>query len=366
MIRWKKDWEDCEEGKEPKFFCPPGISEKLRMYQIQMQFSRFSGIGRTDEIPGYEGLVYTPQPERWIYSENYTDGKCVSGMPENIFSDGFGCEIRERIKENVSSHYSEKLTGKQLLEQITDTCMLMRKIRNDMGQTSGLSVEDNIQILSQIYEMYEKENQRAAGRANYAKGCAVNGKFKGKAKGYEWCYYDTAYYYICEETGEIIYEAVSRMAEKWEISVEEIETAEKISKIDLQKGRGFNQSWNLLYPSQISRVYMKDEKKRPPEKFSFFYKEYNPETGKGILLVEGDKVLKRTDVPYDCFLGNPWEQIYNAADLVTFNGSETGLSRDYNEYLNNFSIFSRRYDGNEEEKSEEKEMGNSEKFSLQY
>lgn len=341
MIRWKKDWGNREEGKETQLFTPTELKKGLQAYRLQLKFVRDFSTEENKALSAKKGFIYTPAPERWIYSENYTDGKKVSRMPGNIFQDGFGYEIREQIKKSVCAYYEKRETSGELESGFIQTCMLMRQIRTEMGQTTGMCAEDNLQIAGQVYEMYAKENQRMARRANYAKGCAVNGKWKGKEK--NWCYYDAVYYYICEETGTIIYEATSRIARNWEIPMPDIEAVEKTSKIDLRKGNGFNRSWNALYPNQISRVYMRDESRMPPPDFKLFYKEYNPYTRKGILIAGGEGSIKKADVPFIYFLGNPREQIYNASDLLRFLPEETADFAAYNEYLENFSIFSRSY-----------------------
>lgn len=346
MIRWKKDWVNRDDGMEPQLFCPMDVYEKLQSYQLQMQFSVDSKIQEIPEqLSGYDGLIYTPAPDRWIYSENYTDGKVLSRMPENIFQDGFGYEVKGQIKQFIKAYYEQQTTAKELRESFLQTCILMRQYRNEVGQTTGQSIADNMQIVGQVYEMYAKENQRAARRANYAKGCAINGKFaiKDKRKQKDWCYYYALYYYICEDVGVIIQEAMQVITEKWEIPLPDIEAIEQLSKIDLRGGRGFNCSWNSLYPNQISRVYMRDEMRMPPEKFQFFYKEFNPGTGKGILVIGFDDKIRLVDVPFNSFLGNPRGQIYNAGELVKLSGEDTEEYALYNQCLENFSIFTRRY-----------------------
>lgn len=347
MIRWKKNWENREEGKEPMSFCPQDLCRKLDQYRIQMQISALYKEKhlKVGEIPGYEGLVYTPAPARWIYSENYTDGRVTASMPENVFQDGFGYEVKSRIKEQVRAYYQGQATGMDLREGFIQTCTRMRQYRNEIGQTDGQNPEHNLQIVSQVYEMYAKENQRAARKANYAKGCAINGKFKtkDKRKQKDWCYYYSMYYYVCEEAGAVFLDTAQFVSEKWEISVPDIEEIEKLSKIDLRGGLGFNRSWNALYPNQISRVYMRDELGKPPENFQFFYKEYNPATEKGILVAGAGNNLKMADVPFNSFLENPREQIYNAGELIQFQSRDTDEWENYNRFLSEFSIFTRSY-----------------------
>lgn len=328
MIRWKQDWADLEDLQTLQIERMP--LQKTELYML----------------PGYYGMIYTPTIDTWIYSENYTDGKVVSKMPRNIFQDGFGYEVKEQIKKSIKAYYENQIDREKLRNSFLETCMFMRQCRNEMGQTTGVDQADNMQIVGQVYEMYAKENQRAARRTNYAKGCAMNGKYtvKDSEKQKDWCYYNAVYYYICEDVCVVIHEATQIISEKWEIPSPDIEAIEKTSKIDLRGGQGFNGSWNSLYPNQISRVYMRDETRMPPEEFKFFYKEYNPVTGKGILTVwAGEKSLSM-DVPFNSFMDNPRGQIYDAGELVQFKRTDTEDCRRYNQYLGNFSIFSRRYD----------------------
>lgn len=50
----------------------------------------------------------------------------------------------------------------------------MRTYRTGQHQTSGTNEADNTQIVSEMYEVFAKENARAAGQANYQEGKAWN------------------------------------------------------------------------------------------------------------------------------------------------------------------------------------------------
>ena len=47
----------------------------------------------------------------------------------------------------------------------------------DRHQTSGTNEADNTQIVSEMYEIFAKENARAASQANYQEGKALNEKY---------------------------------------------------------------------------------------------------------------------------------------------------------------------------------------------
>ena len=68
------------------------------------------------------------------------------------------------------------------------------------GISSGDAEIDNKQIVSQIYEIFAKENTRAARRANYDEGAAINADYG--YRNYDWVYYNADYYYQCAETKE--------------------------------------------------------------------------------------------------------------------------------------------------------------------
>ena len=50
----------------------------------------------------------------------------------------------------------------------------MRTYRTSQHQTSGTNEADNTQIVSEMYEVFAKENARAASQANYQEGKSLN------------------------------------------------------------------------------------------------------------------------------------------------------------------------------------------------
>ena len=102
-----------------------------------------------------------------LTSENYNDIMQVKGMQGSIFGDKFGYEMQKEIANHMKSYYDGE-TGKEDIENyFYECCTSMRVYLAQTRQTTGTNEKDNTQILSQIYEMFAKENQRMANNANY-------------------------------------------------------------------------------------------------------------------------------------------------------------------------------------------------------
>ena len=90
--------------------------------------------------------------------------------------------------------------------------------RTSQHQTSGTNEADNTQIVSEMYEVFAKENARAASQANYQEGKALNEKYYSDSHS-DWTYYNSDYYYQCNETNAALRESVKQMIEKSGISL---------------------------------------------------------------------------------------------------------------------------------------------------
>ena len=88
----------------------------------------------------------------------------------------------------------------------------MRTYRTSQHQTSGTNEADNTQIISEMYEIFAKENARAVSQANYQEGKALNEKYYSDSHS-DWTYYNSDYYYQCNETNAALRESVQQMTE---------------------------------------------------------------------------------------------------------------------------------------------------------
>ena len=148
----------------------------------------------------------------------------------------------------------------------------MRTYRTGQHQTSGTNEADNTQIVSEMYEVFVKENARAAGQANYQEGNALNEKYYSDGHS-DWTYYNSDYYYQCNDTNAALRESARKMTEKWELDGIDCDEIEANSSLTLDGGFDFNSIWNSDFRNQAGRSSLAKESTIPLENFKMFFKE---------------------------------------------------------------------------------------------
>ena len=283
---------------------------------------------------------------RVLSSENYNDILKVTKMPKSIFGDAFGYQMQKDIADCMRQYYAGKISDDDVKNFFKECCSSMRVYHSQLRHTTGMNEEDNMQIVSEIYEMFAKENQRAARNANYEEGLEINRQYGADKRQDDWCYYSADYYYQCESTHDFLRGAAADMAAEWELPAIDTDEIERNSKYTLDGGFDFNSGWNFTYRNQVGRSSMADESSVPPKDFKFFYKEgMYPDTSidKGLLRVWiGNKEYTRK-VPFEISRTGLKGQIFNAGDLLKNALSNAESYREYGKFLSNFSIFTRWY-----------------------
>lgn len=275
-----------------------------------------------------------------IPSENYNNiNKQVTGLPASVFSDQFGYDMQKSIYNCMTDYYAGKISQSDVGNYFEECCTSMRIYRTQMRQTTGIDEEDNKQIVGQIYEIFAKNNAIAAQNANYNEGAAVNETYGGRSD--DWTYYNSDYYYQCEETKEILQKAAKDMTDKWEISAIDTEEIEKNSVYTIDGGFDFNSMWNISYRNQVGRASMEDESLVPPENFKFFYKQ---NSFNGTLWVSWNNRQENVDIPFSISkTGSMKGQIFNVNDLLNDNFKAEDEYKNYRQFLSSFSVFTRQY-----------------------
>ena len=97
----------------------------------------------------------------------YQKFNVVTGMPKSTFGDSFGYAMQKEISDYMQDFYAGKVSREDLDSYFEKCCTSMRTYRTGQHQTSGTNEADNTQIVSEMYEVFAKENARAAGQANY-------------------------------------------------------------------------------------------------------------------------------------------------------------------------------------------------------
>ena len=275
-----------------------------------------------------------------IPSENYNNiNKQVTGLPTSVFSDQFGYDMQKSIYNCMTDYYAGKISQSDVKDYFEECCTSMRIYRTQMRQTTGTDEEDNQQIVGQIYEIFAKNNAIAAQNANYNEGLAINKTYSGRSD--DWTYYNSDYYYQCEETKGILQKAAQSMTDKWEISAIDTEEIEKNSVYIIDGGFDFNSMWNISYRNQVGRASMEDESLVPPENFKFFYKQ---NSFNGTLWVSWNDRQENIDIPFSISQTESLKgQIFNVNDLLNDNFKAEDDYKKYSRFLSGFTVFTRQY-----------------------
>ncbi len=218
----------------------------------------------------------------------------------------------------------------------------MRNYCTKTCRTTGTNGEDNKQIIGQVYEVFAKENQRAARRANDAEGDAYNKTYEHPESGNDWVYYNSDYYYQCEDTHSFLEDVANKVTDKWDTSEIDTEEIERNSGFTLDGGFDFNSGWNCQYRNEVGRGSMADESMIPPKDFKFFYKEHSSKEDGfigGADVTVGDKKYS-TDISFSISRYDLSGQIFKADDLFADAISDNA---DLKDFLGNFSVFRRAY-----------------------
>ena len=277
----------------------------------------------------------------------YPNYQITTGMPKSVFADQFGYEMQKEIASHMRDYYSGKVSDDERNEYFNQCCADMRNYCIKQCRTTGTNEAANKQIIGQVYEIFAKENQRAARNANYEEGKAVNDSLANKYRDDDWVYYNSDYYYECEQVHSDLAELADNMADKWGTEKIDVEEIEKNSGFTLDGGFDFNSGWNFSYRNQTGRGSMTDESMIPPENFKFFYKEsISPNADnigdalKGSASVSiGDKKYS-TDIPFSISHDDLSGQIFKADDLFS---DAVADNKELKDFLSNFSVFTRAY-----------------------
>lgn len=276
-----------------------------------------------------------------IVCESYPNFQVRTCMPISIFGDRFGYDMQKDIAKCMTDLYAGRIDKSEMEDYFKECCNEMRKYRTGQRQTTGVDTDDNRQIVSQIYEMFAKENQRAARNANYDEGLSYNEKYGGRTD--DWVYYNSDYHYELESTKSVIRNITKSMADEWELPEINMQEIEDNSKYTLDGGFDFNSGWNYSYRNQVGRGSMENEKIIPPQNFSFFYKEHYafPE---GVLDIDLNGKEYSRKVPFSVSREGGLEgQIFDLDKLTDNLILDKKDNKDYRSLLKNFTIFTRWY-----------------------
>ena len=277
----------------------------------------------------------------------YQKFNVVTGMPKSTFGDCFGYAMQKEISDYMQDFYAGKVGREELDCYFEQCCTSMRTYRTGQHQTSGTNEADNTQIVSEMYEVFAKENARAAGQANYLEGKALNEKYYSDNSS-DWTYYNSDYYYQCNETNATLRDYAKKMTEKWDLGDIDCDQIEENSCLTLDGGFDFNSMWNSDFRNQVGRSSLAKEATIPPENFKMFFREQVTDFAEDnkfngnlkITIAENNYDLK---VPFQILRTGPEGEIRNVWDLMKDYYQESEDNSKVKNFLNNMSVFTRRY-----------------------
>ena len=289
-------------------------------------------------------------------------GALASNNVNNIVNDaGKYDEYKEKVKDLTEEIQTRKDTFEKMAEPLVYVCDCYQKFnvvtgmpKSNFGDSFGYDMQkdisneaDNTQIVSEMYEVFAKENARAASQANYQEGKALNEKYYSDSHS-DWTYYNSDYYYQCNETNAALRESVKQMIEKWDLDEIDCDKIEANSSLTLDGGFDFNSTWNFEFRNQAGRSSLAKESAIPPENFKMFFKEQvtsftedNKFNGNlKITIGENNYDLK---VPFQTLRTGSEGEICNVWDLMEDYYPKSEDTSKVKNFLGNMSVFTRWY-----------------------
>ena len=164
----------------------------------------------------------------------------------------------------------------------------------------------------------------------------------------DWTYYNSDYYYQCNDTNAALRESAWKMTEKWELGGIDCDEIEANSSLTLDGGFDFNSIWNSDFRNQVGRSSLAKESTIPPENFKMFFKEqvtsFTEENKfNGNLKITIGKSNYDLNVPFQTLRTGSEGEIRNVWDLMEDYYSDTKDNSKVKNFLRNMSVFTRWY-----------------------
>ncbi len=277
--------------------------------------------------------------QSWKVCDCYTNYQITVPMPKHLFGDSFGYDMQKDVETHMSDFYAGRIDKRELDQYFSDCCTEMRKYQVQKHWSTGNVDEDNRKIISEVYEIFAKENARAARRANYDEGAKLNAEYG--YRNYDWVYYNADYYYQCADVRESLGTMANEIAQKWGSGSIDTEEIEKNSDLTLDGGFDFNSGWNFSYRNQVGRASMADESLQPPRDFRFFYKEDVDNVSKMDMWINGRKYEK--DIPFYITPDSLEGQLFQADEIWKEHDEQIDNVRGYSDFMSHLSLFTGWY-----------------------
>lgn len=274
-----------------------------------------------------------------LRSENYSKNKVKINKFEMDTVGAFNNELQGKIRNCLSDYYAGDKTVEEVKDFFQESCMAMRVYYTGQLKTSGNNEADNQKIVSKIFEIFSKENQRAALKANKEEGIEINKEYGGNPQGEinrGYAYYNSFHYYECESMRDVFRESALEVSAEWELPEIDLAEVEKHTIYTLDGALDFNSGWNYQYRNNMRVGSIIDQDKVPPKDFKLFF---NDTAGSslfaGILRIETGNIRIEREVPFE-YKGN---DIFNVSELVNIKLDDKEEQSKINDFIKNFEIF---------------------------
>lgn len=290
-----------------------------------------------------------------LISENYSNLRYIPIMPASIFGNKYGPVVHREISRFMEEYAKGNAAIEELKQYFVSVCEDMQAYMMKIGRTTGDSPADNKQIISQVYEAFQKHNASMMAYVCMKEGEGIAAQY-GNAGDRDWVYYDTAYKKKCIDTQGFLREIADEMVAEWKAESIDYDKVERESSYIVNGALDFDSCWNhqainkyLCTLEELQQKAGMAGQDSDGERFSFFYKECaNPfipgvntlESQMGILLIRLGTQSWKIDVPFNnsTVLGKLASQ-FNAKNL--FEKSNAIGNPVLMRWLSRFTIFTR-------------------------
>lgn len=280
---------------------------------------------------------------------SYTETEIVTQSTFSNFGDQYGYKLFDDIFQFMSGYHTGKASNQDVSAYFKTCCENMLDYRVQQGQTNGIDPKSKKKILTEMYEVFSNQNRTAALNINYKEGEKVNSTYQGNSLK-NFSYYNSDYYYQCEEVHDLIKTATNDMTAQWNTSSIDLSEVDRTTIYRGNGGFDFNSGWNVTFRNNLGRSSIGDESMVPPKNFKFFYKEDVESDSTdlekslwGALNVTLGEEQISVDVPFASRYPNMVDQIFNSGTLLDNLIDHDEDKQKYSAFLNNIHVFTRMY-----------------------
>ena len=254
-----------------------GINQTQYRESTYKYYTYKDGKGQEESISLKDSVeISLPSFTVPVGSETYEELKTkMKSMP--LFP---GNKMFYETSDVMKDFYAEDLSKDEVKNIYKEYCYHMLGEPGKEG--SIISKEKMTDTLSKMYEYFSRANTRAANNCNYAEAVSIaeeNGMHMGGTT-----YYNSDYYYECQEMQEMFRTISDELASEYGVEKIDFESVEKNTIFGLDGGITYNgvwnwNSWQNNHLGMENTSYISDETAVPPRGFQYFAGDY---TGQSI------------------------------------------------------------------------------------